>query len=136
MNEYQNCISSMWTLWRILLHRDIPRYQKQQFAHVLLHNHSYKFSKIHGNAFPPGSFFNLQPPTSLEKRRRHMELSVSFSKFFRNTFIIENLLQTGFEKKFLRKMANGHSYYNKNMSWNRQRFFLKQKTKENTHIVR
>ena len=90
-------------LYRIFLRRVIPRCQKQQFSHVLLHSRSKKFSKIHGNSFPPESLFNLQPSTSLEKRRRQILLSVSFVKFFRNSFIIENLLQTGFEKWILPK---------------------------------
>ena len=106
----------------ISLRMDTPRYQKQQFAHILLHSRSKKFSKIHRNAPGPESLLYLQPPTSLEKRRRDIYLSVSFVKFFRDTLITENLLQTGFESRILRKMVNRHSYYNKKISWSRQLF--------------
>ena len=51
-----------------------------------------------------------------------MWLSVSFAKFFRKTFIMENLLRTGFEKTILWKTANRHTYYNKEISWSRQLF--------------
>ena len=32
------------------LRKDMPRYQKQQFVHVLLNNRSQKLRKIHSNA--------------------------------------------------------------------------------------
>ena len=54
----------------ISLRMDTRRYQKQQFAHILLHSRSKKFSKIHRNAPGPESLLYLQTPTSLEKRRR------------------------------------------------------------------
>ena len=119
MNEYQNagenCISSVQTLQRISLRRDTPIYQKQQFAHVLLHSSSKQFSKIHSNAPGPESLFYLQPSTSLEKRHQDIYLSPSFAKFFRSMFITKNLLRTGFESRILRKMVNrqSQSYYNK-----------------------
>ena len=59
------------------LRKDIPRYQKQQFAHVLLNN----FYKIQRNAPALEVFFNLQPSTLLKERRRYIQLSVSFVKF-------------------------------------------------------
>ena len=37
---------------------------------------------------------------------------MSFVKFFRNTFIMENL-RTGFERTISQKMANQHSCYNR-----------------------
>ena len=37
------------------------------------------------------------------KSRRHIQISVSFVKFFRNTFIIENLLVIGFGLEFYEK---------------------------------
>ena len=43
------------------LRRDIPRYQKQQFVHVLLKSRSKRLRKIHYNAPAPESFF--QPAT-------------------------------------------------------------------------
>ena len=46
---------------------------------------------------------------------------MSFVKNFRNTFIIENLLQIGFGLGLL-KMENRHSYYNKNISRSRPLF--------------
>ena len=36
---------------------DIPRYQKQQFVHVLLNSRSKKLRKIHSNAPAPESLF-------------------------------------------------------------------------------
>ena len=42
---------------------------------------------------------------------------------------MENVLQTGFERRILWKMENGHSYYNKDISWSRQLF-------QKTDIVR
>ena len=39
------------------LRRDIPRYQKQQFVHVLLNSLSKKLRKIHSNAPAPESLF-------------------------------------------------------------------------------
>ena len=39
------------------LRRDIPRYQKQQFVHVLLNSRSKKLRKIHSNAPAPESLF-------------------------------------------------------------------------------
>ena len=64
--------SLMWTLQKISLRKDIPRYQNQQFAHVLLHSRSKKSSKIHKNAPAPESLFNLQPSTSSEKERQQI----------------------------------------------------------------
>ena len=55
------------------------------------------------------SLFNLEPSTSSKRKRRHIWLS----KFLRNTFIMENLLPIGFERRILWKMANWHTYYNK-----------------------
>ena len=52
----------MQTLQKIYLRRDIPRYEKQQYAHVLLHSRSEKLSKR-----TPESVFNLQPSTSSER---------------------------------------------------------------------
>ena len=46
---------------------------------------------------------------------RHIQVSVSFTKIFLNTFIMEILLRNGFERKKLQKMANQYSYYNKNI---------------------
>ena len=70
----------------------------------------------------PESLFNLQHWTSLEKRRRHIQLFSEFCEFFRNTFIMENLLRTGFKRIIFRKMAKQNSYYNKKISWSRQLF--------------
>ena len=58
---------------------------------------------------------------------------MSFAKLFGNTFIVENLLRTGFERRILQKMANRLSSYhllptfcyNKEIPWSRQ---LYQKT--------
>ena len=90
------------------LRRDIPRYQKQQFAHVLLNSRSQKLRKIHSNALAPESFFNLQSVTLLKKRHRYTYFSVNFAKFFRYNFITEIHLRTGSERRILRKMANRH----------------------------
>ena len=49
-------------LVEIFLSKDIPRYQKLQFAHVLL-NISQNFLKIQGNAPAPELFFFFQPTT-------------------------------------------------------------------------
>ena len=92
----KNVHLSMWILQRISVGRDIPRYQKQQFARVLLNSRSWKFGKIYRDASTPESLFNLQPSTLLKKRRRHIYTPVSPAKLFRNTFIMENILRTGF----------------------------------------
>ena len=78
--------------------------------------------------------WTLQASTTLEKRRRHMWLSVSFAKFFRNTFIMETLLRTGFERTILWKTANRHTYYNKEISWSRQLFQKTDTARESIYL--
>ena len=58
----------------------------------------------------------------IEKETLAHIFSVNFANFFRSTFIMKNLLQTGFDRRILRKMTNRHSYYNKEISWSRQLF--------------
>ena len=72
----------MWTLQRIPLRRDIPRFQQQQFTYVLLNSRSLKFRKTHRNALAPESLFKLQPSPFLKKRRRHIHASVSFADLY------------------------------------------------------
>ena len=105
-------ISSMWILQRISLHRDIPRYQKQLFAQVLPNSRSKKFCKIHRNA----------TCNFTEKETSTYIFPVNFAKFFRSTLIMKNLLQTGFDRRIIRKMKNRHSYCNKEISWSRHLF--------------
>ena len=97
--------------------------EKYKHTHTHTHTHvlnsrSYKFCKTHRNAPAPKFLFNLQPSTLSKKRRRYRQRSVSFVDFFRNTFILENLLQTGFERRILRKMTdrNNKRHYNKEIS--------------------
>ena len=90
----------MWTLQRIFLRNDIPRYQKQQFAHVLVNSRSLKFCKIHRNAPAPESLFNLQPSPLLKKRCQHIYTSVSLADLYygkrsANWFIKENFTKNG-----------------------------------------
>ena len=106
MNECQNAGENsafpQYGLAGDSLRRYIPRYQKQQFVHVLLNSRSQKLrSKIHSNAPASESFFNLQPATLLKKRRWHAYFSVNFAKFFRDNFITEKHLQTGSERRIL-----------------------------------
>ena len=109
----------MWTLQRIFLRRGIPRYQKRQFAHVL-NSRSYQFRKIYRNAPAPEFLFNLQPSPLLKKRRRYIQRSVSFANFFRNTFNMEKLLQTGFDfGKHLRKLLAWNPFLLKMRSSNK-----------------
>ena len=63
----------------------------------------------------------FQPSTCnfIEKRRRHVIFLRKFANFFRNNFIMENLLRTGFEWRISQKIVNRHSY-------------LKNKVKEQT----
>ena len=51
------------------LRRDIPRYQKQQFVHVLLNSRSKKLRKIHSNAPAPESLFWPVTCSFIEKER-------------------------------------------------------------------
>ena len=60
-----------------------------------------------------------------EKETSAHIFSVNFEKFFRSTFIMKNFLQTGFDRKILRKMKNEHSCYNEVIS---QRWQLFQRT--------
>ena len=106
------CISSIWILQEIP-YVGIPKISeatvckcstKQSFLKI-----TQKFTVMHLHR---SLFFDLQPATLLKKRRRHTYFSVNFAKFFRNNFITEKLLQIGFERWILRKMAKRHSYYN------------------------
>ena len=47
---------------------------------------------------------------------------------------MENLLQTGFKRRILRKMAKRHFYYNKEISWSRQLFQKTDIAKESAYL--
>ena len=90
------------------LRRDIRRYQKQQFVHVLLNSRSYKLRKIQSNGPAPESFFNLQPATLKEHSayiffREFCEIfkeQLCYGKTPANWFWKENFMKNG-EPTFL-----------------------------------
>ena len=47
---------------------------------------------------------------------------------------MENLLRTGFERRILRKIANRHSYYHKEISRSRQLFQETGIARESVHL--
>ena len=133
MNEYQNagdnCAFLQCGNCRRNLYAGISQDIRSSSSHkyyyiVLLKN----VAKLTGMHLHP-SFFSTCNLYLHQKRRQHIYISVSFAKFFRNTFIMENLLWTGFERKTLWKMENQHSYYNKDISWSPMLF-------QKTDIVR
>ena len=58
--------------------------------------------------------------TLLKRRHRHRHFSVNFAIFYRNTFIMEHQLCTGFGRRILRKIRNRHSYCSKRISRSQQ----------------
>ena len=58
--------------------------------------------------------------TLLKRRHRHRYFSVNFTIFYRNTFIMEHQLCTGFGRRILRKIRNRHSYSSKRISRSQQ----------------
>ena len=67
--------------------RDIQRYQKQQFVHVLLNSWSWKLRKIHNNIPASESFFHLQPATLLKTGHRHTYSPKILQIFLGRTFL-------------------------------------------------
>ena len=64
------------------LRRDIPRYQKQQFVHVLLNSRSKKFHKFHSNAPAQESFFQPETCNFIEKETSPYIFSPEFGESF------------------------------------------------------
>ena len=62
------------------------------------------------NALAPESFFNFHPATLLKKDAGMYIFLRKFANFFRNNFIMENLLRTGFEWRISQKIVNRHFY--------------------------
>ena len=58
--------------------------------------------------------------TLLKRRHRHRHFSVNFTIFYRNTFIMEHQLCTGFGRRILRKIRNRHSYCSQRISRSQQ----------------
>ena len=87
-------ISSMWTL------QDIRSSSSLMYCYIVALKNVPKFTGIHLHRI--FSTCNLQLHRKRE-RRRQIWFSVSFAKFFRNTFIMENLLKIGFERRTYEK---------------------------------
>ena len=98
------CITPIWTLQKILLHRDITRYQKQHFVHVLLTSHSQKLRKIHRNAPAPESFFNLQSATLLKKKTPSY---IFFRDFLETTLLRRTSCKLGLKGEVYEKWRTG-----------------------------
>ena len=115
MNEYQNigenCAFLHCGPCRRYLYAGASQDIRSSSSHMYYYIVVLKSSKTHRNAPAPESLFNLQPSTSSEKTPA--KTSVSFAKFFRNTFIMENLLRPGFERRILWKM----DIVRENVSW-------------------
>ena len=125
MSEYQNTGESCaflqcWPCRRysyVGISQDITSSSSHLFFYIVFLKNSAKFTGTHLSLF---STCNLQS---------HWETDAGIYsflwvlwKFFRNTLIMENLLRNVFERRTVRKMANRHSYYDKNISWSRQLF--------------
>ena len=117
MNEYQNtgenCAFLQCKPWRrysyVWISKIIRSSSSHMYYYLVVLKNLAKFTGTHLHR----GFFSTCNLQLHRKRDAGTQLSVSFAKFFRNTFIMENLLRTDFEQRILRKMVNRHSQYNK-----------------------
>ena len=138
MNKYQNAgVNCAFLQCRPCRGYPTQGYPKISEAAARTCTTKQSFLKIQQNSqerTAPETIFNLLSSSSSEKRRQHIQLFASIAKYFRNTFIMESLLRTGFERRILRKVSNQHSYYNKEISSSRQLFEKTDITRESVYL--